>query len=57
MNTKHAQELRDALARYAGAARRVGGATRRPARTARRGAARRLNTTEVREWAKPRALK
>ena len=57
MNTKHAQELRDALARYAGAARRVGGATQQQARTARRGAARRLNTTEVREWAKPRALK
>ena len=32
LNAKHAQELRDALARYVGAARRVGGAARRPAR-------------------------
>ncbi len=32
LNARHAQELRDALARYAGAARRVGGAGRRSAR-------------------------
>src|ERR1700729_3280081 len=32
LNAKHAQDLRDALARYVGAARRGGGATRRPAR-------------------------
>jgi hypothetical protein len=44
--------LRDALARYVGAARRAGGAARRPARGARRGPASGLNTTEVREWAK-----
>ena len=56
LNTKHAQELRDALARYAGAARRVGGATRRPARSARRGAASGLNTTEVRDWAKAQGI-
>lgn len=56
LNTKHARELRDALARYAGAARRVGGATRRPARSARRGAASGLNTTEVREWAKAQGI-
>jgi hypothetical protein len=61
LNARHAQELRDALARYVDAARRVGGAARRPARGARRGSAGGLNTTEVREWAKarprPRALK
>jgi hypothetical protein len=32
LNARHAQELRDALARYAGAARRAGGAARRPVR-------------------------
>ena len=57
LNARHAQELRDALARYAGAARRVGGAGQQPARGARRGSASGLNTTEVREWARPRALK
>ena len=56
LNTKHAQELRDALARYAGAARRAGGATRRPGRSARGGAASGLNTTEVREWAKAQGI-
>ena len=45
-----------ALARYAGAARRVGGATRRSARSARGGAASGLNTTEVREWAKAQGI-
>ena len=30
LNAKHAQELRDALARYVGAARRVGGGARQP---------------------------
>ena len=32
LNAEHAKALRDALARYVGAARRVGGAARRPAR-------------------------
>ena len=31
LNTEHAQALRDALARYVGAARRPGGSARRPA--------------------------
>ena len=52
LNTTHAQELRDALARYVGAARRVGGTARRSARGARGGSASGMNTTEVREWAK-----
>jgi hypothetical protein len=56
LNAKHAQELRDALARYVGASRRAGGAARRSARGARRGSASGLNTTEVREWAKAQGI-
>jgi len=56
LNAKHAQELRDALARYAGAARRVGGTGRRSARGVRRGSASGLNTTEIREWAKAQGI-
>jgi hypothetical protein len=56
LNAKHAQALRDALARYVGAARRAGGAARRSARAARRGSASGLNTTEVREWAKAQGI-
>ena len=56
LNAGHAQELRDALARYVGAARRSGGMARRPARGARRGSATGLNTTEVREWAKAEGI-
>jgi hypothetical protein len=50
LNAEHAQALRDALARYMSAARRVGGA-RRPVRSGRRPLVSELNTTEVREWA------
>ena len=49
LNAGHARELRDALARYMGAARR-------PARGARRGSAGGLYTTEVREWAKAQGI-
>ena len=56
LNARHAQELLDALARFVGAARRVGGAARRTARGARRGSASGLNTTEVREWAKAQGI-
>jgi nucleoid-associated protein Lsr2 len=56
LSAKHARELRDALARYVGAARRAGGAARRSARGARRGSANGLNTTEVREWAKAQGI-
>ena len=55
LNAKHAQQLRDALARYVGAARRVGGA-RRPARGGRRASASGLNTSEVREWARAQGI-
>ena len=56
LNAEHAQELRDALARYVSAARRAGGGARRPARTGRRAPANGLNTTEVREWAKAQGI-
>jgi hypothetical protein len=56
LNAKHAQQLRDALAAYVKAGRRVSGGSRRPARGARREPASRLNTTEVREWAKAQGI-
>jgi len=56
LNTAHAQELRDALARYVTAARRAGGGTRSPVRSGRRAQANGLNTTEVREWAKAQGI-
>ncbi len=56
LNGEHAQELRDALARYVTAARRAGGGPRRPARTGRKAPANGLNTTEIREWAKTQGI-
>ena len=56
LNAEHAKELREALARYVGAARRVGSAAKRPARGGRRGSASGLNTPEVREWAKSQGI-
>jgi Lsr2 len=56
LNTEHAQQLREALARYVGAARRISGSSRRPSRTERRPQANGLNTTEVREWAKAQGI-
>jgi hypothetical protein len=59
LSADHAQQLRDALARYVGAARRVGGSSRRssaPARGGRRAAGSGLNSTEVREWAKAQGI-
>jgi hypothetical protein len=56
LNAKHAQALRDALARYVGAARRVGGGAKRPVPGGRRASASGLNTTEVREWAKAQGI-
>jgi tetratricopeptide (TPR) repeat protein len=56
LNAEHARALRDALARYVGAARRANGAARGPARTGRRARANGLNTTEVREWAKAQGI-
>jgi hypothetical protein len=56
LNTKHAQELRDALSRYLSASRRVGSVARRPARNGRSALTSGLNTTEVREWAKTQGI-
>jgi hypothetical protein len=56
LNAGHAQELRDALARYVRAARRTGGGSRQPVRSGRRGSASGLDTTEVREWAKAQGI-
>jgi Lsr2 len=56
LNTEHAQELRDALARYLGASRRIGGGARRPARSGRGAPTTGLNATEVREWAKTQGI-
>jgi sRNA-binding protein len=56
LSAGHAQQLRDALAAYVKAGRRVSGASRRPARSGRRGSQSGLNTTEVREWAKAQGI-
>ena len=56
LNTEHAQALRDALARYVGAARRPGGSARRPARSGRRAPTGGVDSTQVREWAKAQGI-
>ena len=56
LNTEHAQALRDALARYISAARRVGAGTRRQARSGRKAPVNGVNTTEIREWAKAQGI-
>jgi len=50
LSAGHARELRGALARYVGGARRAGGGGRRPARAGRRASVSGLNLTEVRQW-------
>ena len=49
-------ELRNALARYVDAGRRVGASARKPARGSRRHPANGLDTTEVREWARAQGI-
>src|SRR5512135_2915523 len=56
LNAKHAQALRDALARYVAAARRTGASTKQPTRSRRKATASAVNTTEVREWAKNQGI-
>jgi hypothetical protein len=56
LNAEHAQQLRDALAAYVKAARRVTGGSRQPARVGRRGPVSTPKTTEVREWAKAQGI-
>jgi hypothetical protein len=55
LNTKHAEALRKALARYVEVARRSPG-SRRPVRSERRANASGFNSTEVREWAKAQGI-
>ncbi len=56
LNAEHARQLRNALAAYVRAGRRVAGGSRRPARGERRNSASGLNATEVREWAKAQGI-
>ena len=56
LNAKHAQQLRDALARYVAASRRVSASTSRPAPSGRKAQPNTLNTIEVREWAKAQGI-
>jgi hypothetical protein len=56
LNAKHAQQLRDALARYVAAARRTGASARQPTRSRRKATASAPNSTEVREWAKTQGI-
>ena len=56
LNAKHAQALRDALARYVAAARRTGASAKQPARSRSKATASAVNTTEVREWAKTQGI-
>jgi hypothetical protein len=56
LNAEHTQQLREALAPYVGAGRRVSGSARRPARSGRRPQPSGPNTTEVREWAKAQGI-
>jgi hypothetical protein len=56
LSAEHAQQLRDALSSYISAARRVGGGTRSPARSARKSPKAGPDSTEVREWAKAQGI-
>jgi hypothetical protein len=56
LNAGHTQALRDALAPYIRAARRVSGAARRPARGRRQAPDNGLSAVEVREWAKTQVI-
>jgi hypothetical protein len=50
------QELRDVLARYVAAGRRVRASTSQSSRSGRKAQPNALNTTEVREWAKAQGI-
>jgi hypothetical protein len=56
LNTEHAQQLRDTLARYVSAARRTGRNSRQPSGSGRRAQSSGPNTAEVREWAKAEGI-
>ena len=56
LNSEHAQALRDALALYISAARRVSASTRRQVPNGRKAPVNGVNTTEIREWAKAQGI-
>ena len=56
LNAGHAQALREALAPYISAGRKVAGGARRQVRASRKASANGANTTEIREWAKAQGL-
>jgi len=60
LNAKHTRELRDVLARYMAAGRRVRASTStstsQSSRSGRKAQPNALNTTEVREWAKGQGI-
>jgi hypothetical protein len=56
LNAGHAKELRDALARYVDAARRVSASASKPARGSRHRPTAGLDTTGVREWARAQGI-
>jgi Lsr2 len=56
LNARHAKNMREALARYVNAARRVGGSARKPVRGSSRRPANGPDNTEVREWARAQGI-
>jgi Lsr2 len=56
LNAGHARELREALARYVDAGRRVNGSARKPARGSRNRPAAGRDATGVREWARAQGI-
>ena len=56
LSAEHARQMRDTLAAYIKAGRRISGGSRRPARGARTRSASGPNATEVREWAKAQGI-
>jgi hypothetical protein len=56
LNAEHARALRDALAPYASAGRKIGSGSGRQVRTSRKAPADGVNTTDVREWAKAQGI-
>lgn len=56
LSEAHARELRDSLARYAGAGRKVNPLRVAPARKTVRSASNGYDSTEVRDWAKAQGI-
>jgi hypothetical protein len=56
LNAGHAEQLRTALSRYAGAARKITRAARQPVANSRWGAGNWISTSDIRVWAKAQGL-